>query len=85
VFEIGRVYNRRSEIHEPYGGQWQGGISTPRDWPFIILFSGQSGEQYGYRDGWDDNGVFLLYGRGSGRRHGFRAWEPSHPRPCPRR
>jgi hypothetical protein len=68
VFEIGRVYNRRSEIHEPYGGQWQGGISTPRDWPFIFLFTGESGEQYGYEEGWDDNGVFKLlqepfYGR----------------------
>ena len=59
MFEIGRVYNRRSEIHKPYGGQWQGSISTPRDWPFIFLFTGESGEQYGYRDGWDENGVFL--------------------------
>ena len=62
--EMGRVYNRRSEIHEPYGGQWQGGISTPRDWPFIFLFTGESGEQYGYKDGWDDNGVFLYTGEG---------------------
>jgi 5-methylcytosine-specific restriction enzyme A len=64
MFEIGRVYNRRSEIHGPYGGQWQGGISTPRDRPFIFLFTGESGEQYGYRDGWDDNGVFLYTGEG---------------------
>ena len=35
MFEVGRVYNRRLGIHEPYGGQRQGGISTPRDWPFI--------------------------------------------------
>ncbi len=40
MFEVGRVYNRRLEIHEPYGGQRQGGISTPRDWPFIFLFTG---------------------------------------------
>jgi 5-methylcytosine-specific restriction enzyme A len=64
VFEVGRVYNRRLEIHEPYGGQSQGGISTPRDWPFIFLFTGESGEQYGYKDGWDDNGVFLYTGEG---------------------
>src|SRR5215212_5641097 len=64
MFEIGRVYNRRSEIHKPYGGQWQGGISTPRDRPFIFLFSGESGEQYGYKDGWDENGVFLYSGEG---------------------
>jgi 5-methylcytosine-specific restriction enzyme A len=28
------------------------------------LFTGQSGEQYGYRHGWDDNGVFLYTGEG---------------------
>jgi 5-methylcytosine-specific restriction enzyme A len=28
------------------------------------LFTGESGEQYGYRDGWDDNGVFLYTGEG---------------------
>jgi 5-methylcytosine-specific restriction protein A len=64
MFEVGRVYNRRSEIHEPYGGQRYGGISTPRDRPFILLFTGESGEQYGYEDGWDDNGVFLYTGEG---------------------
>jgi 5-methylcytosine-specific restriction protein A len=64
MFEVGRVYNRRSEIHDPYGGPWQGGISTPKDRSFIFLFAGESGEQYGYRDGWDDNGVFLYTGEG---------------------
>lgn len=64
VFEVGRTYDRRQEIHEPYGGQWQGGISTPANQPFIFLFTGESGEQYGYRDGWDQNGVFLYTGEG---------------------
>lgn len=64
TFEVGEVYDRRSDLHGPYGGQWQGGISTPRDWPLIFLFTGESGEQYGYRDGWDENGVFLYTGEG---------------------
>ena len=64
MFEVGEIYNRRLDIHERYGGQQQGGISTPRDWPFIFLFTGESGEQYGYRDGWDNNGVFLYTGEG---------------------
>lgn len=64
MFEVGRIYNRRQEIHEPYGGQRQSGISTPADGPFIFLFSGESGEQYGYKDGWDENGVFLYSGEG---------------------
>jgi 5-methylcytosine-specific restriction enzyme A len=64
LFEVGRVYNRRQEIHKPYGGQWQGGISTPKDHPFVFLFIGESGEQYGYKDGLDKNGVFLYKGEG---------------------
>jgi 5-methylcytosine-specific restriction protein A len=64
MFKVGGVYNRRSDIHGSYGGQWQGGISTPRDWPLIFLFTGESGEQYGYEDGWDENGVFLYTGEG---------------------
>jgi 5-methylcytosine-specific restriction protein A len=62
VFMVGRTYNRRQEIHKPYGGQWQSGISTPADRPFIFLYSGEIGEQYGYKDGWDENGVFLYSG-----------------------
>jgi 5-methylcytosine-specific restriction enzyme A len=64
VFEVGEVYNRRSDIHGPFGGQQQGGISTPSGWPFVFLFTGESGKQYGYEDGWDDNGVFLYTGEG---------------------
>jgi len=64
MFEVGEVYNRRADIHRPYGGQWQGGISTPSRWPLIFLFTGESGEQYGYEDGWDENGVFLYTGEG---------------------
>lgn len=63
-FEVGRVYDRRTAIHEPYGGQQQGGISTPADQPSIFLFTGHTGEQYGYKDGWDENGVFLYTGEG---------------------
>jgi len=44
MFEVGRVYNRRLDIHEPYGGQRYGGISTPRNRPSIFLFTGESGE-----------------------------------------
>jgi 5-methylcytosine-specific restriction protein A len=64
MFEIGRSYSRRRDIHARYGGQGQGGISTPRDKPYIFLFTGESGEQYGYRDGWDAEGVFLYTGEG---------------------
>jgi 5-methylcytosine-specific restriction protein A len=63
-FEVGVVYNRRNDIHKVYGGQQQGGISTPARAPMVFLFTGSSGEQHGYRDDWDDNGVFLYTGEG---------------------
>lgn len=73
MFEVGRTYNRLKDIHGPYGGQRQGGISTPKDQPFVVLFTGESGEQYGYRDGWDANGVFLYTGEGQVGDMEFRA------------
>ncbi len=63
-YEINKVYNRRLHIHGKYGGQQQGGICTPADAPFIFLFTGESGEQYGYNDGPDEDGVFLYTGEG---------------------
>ena len=29
TFQRGRIYNRRADVHARYGGQQQGGISTP--------------------------------------------------------
>ena len=64
MFEIGQVYHRQKEIHDVHGGQRQGGISTPAAAPFVFLFTGDTGEQYGYKDGWDASGVFLYTGEG---------------------
>jgi len=47
-----------------YGGQQQGGISTPSEHPIIFLFTGEQGEQYGYEDGWTEEGVFFYTGEG---------------------
>ncbi|HEV2914358.1 MAG TPA: HNH endonuclease [Pyrinomonadaceae bacterium] len=63
-FEIGKIYDRSRDIHSRFGGQGQGGISTPRNAPYIFLFTGESGEQYGYRDDWNEDGVFLYTGEG---------------------
>lgn len=64
AFQEGVLYDRSRDIHGRFGGQEQGGISTPRDAPYIFLFTGESGEQYGYRDGWNDEQVFLYTGEG---------------------
>mgnify|MGYP003634717615 CR=1 FL=1 len=57
------LYNRRLDIHRWFGGQMQGGISTPSAAPFIFLFTGESGESFGYRDGWEE-GIFRYVGEG---------------------
>src|SRR5262245_41897045 len=62
-FVIGETYRRRT-LHEQYGGQEQSGISTPRSFPFIFLFTGDSGREYGYQDGYRKDGIFWYTGEG---------------------
>lgn len=64
MYVAGQIYNRKADIHAVYGGQRQGGISTPKDQPLIFLFTGDSGTQFGYKDGWDVNDVFIYTGEG---------------------
>lgn len=63
TFAPGRSY-RRADLHEEYGGQQQGGISTPASQPVIFIFTGEQGEQYGYRDGFRTDGTFWYTGEG---------------------
>lgn len=63
MFIPGQIYRRR-ELHQKYGGQPQGGISTPRNHNLIFLFTGETGHQYGYRDRWIEDGIFLYSGEG---------------------
>jgi 5-methylcytosine-specific restriction enzyme A len=63
-YEIERLYHRRKDIHAAHGGQQQGGISTPPKTPYIFLFTGEAGEQHGYSDGFEENGVFIYTGEG---------------------
>lgn len=56
---------RRKQIHDLFGGQREGGISTPKDHKdMIFIFSDpKEGEKYGYHDGWDGNS-FYYFGEG---------------------
>lgn len=63
LFPPGTTLRRRS-LHERYGGQQQGGASTPKSHPLVFIFSGDSGEAYGYTDGWRDDGYFMYTGEG---------------------
>jgi len=63
-FQIGALYNRQAHIHGLFGGDQQSGISTPKDHPVIFAFTGEAGFSHGYRDFWDDDGIFHYYGEG---------------------
>ncbi len=63
LFVPGRTYRRR-DLHAQYGGQRQGGISTPKRTNMIFLITGESGLQHGYADQWTDDGSFLYVGEG---------------------
>ena len=63
-FVVGKEYNRRSEIHVPFGGQERGGISTPANVSAVFLFTGSGGGAFGYEDKFRDDGVFLYTGEG---------------------
>jgi len=63
-FELGRIYDRQRDIHARFKGQEQGGICTPAAAPFVFAFTGDTGEQYGYKDRWTDDGVFQYTGEG---------------------
>ena len=58
------IYNRRSDIHGVYGGNWQSGICPSKTHPYIFIFTGKSGNQHGYKDGWDNPDVFTYTGEG---------------------
>jgi 5-methylcytosine-specific restriction protein A len=63
IFEREHPFRRRY-LHEAYGGQERGGISTPSKYPFVLLFTGESGERFGYRDEWLPDGTFRYTGEG---------------------
>lgn len=64
LFKVGKTYNRRSDIHRVYKGQQYGGIATPSQHPYIFIFTGEAGEEYGYSDGFNDDGTFRYSGEG---------------------
>jgi 5-methylcytosine-specific restriction protein A len=59
----GKLY-RRYDLHERFGGQRQGGISTPSGQRFIMLFAGEEPKHYGYQHRWSEDGVYLFSGVG---------------------
>lgn len=62
-FQYDAEYRRR-DLHNLFGGQLQGGISTPSKHPMVFLFTGDTGELYGYQDGPNSDGTFHYTGEG---------------------
>jgi len=62
-FVKGKNY-RRVDLHEKYGGRRYSGISNCPKFPIIFIFSGKTGKQHGYEDGWDDDNYFWYSGEG---------------------
>ncbi|TRX54834.1 hypothetical protein FNH22_18950 [Fulvivirga sp. M361] len=63
MFVEGQVY-KRSEIHDRYGGNRQSGICPSATNPYIFIFTGASGNQYGYKDEWLNEDIFSYTGEG---------------------
>ena len=61
---IPNQFYKRSLIHDEYGGNRQGGISPSAKVPYIFIFTGKSGAQYGYQDWWDNDNIFTYTGEG---------------------
>lgn len=66
-----QIYNRRQDIHALFGGNWQSGICPSANHPYIFIFSGKSGKQHGYEDGWDNPNIFTYTGEGQSGDMGF--------------
>lgn len=58
----GSTYLRKNLL-AAYGGQLRAGIWTPKDFPVVFLFSGDTGKIFGYHDDWVD-GFFKYTGEG---------------------
>lgn len=64
VFVVGNMYRRKEEITGRFGGSSQSGIAPSSVAPAVFLFSGGSGEQYGYKDHLDESGCLIYTGEG---------------------
>lgn len=63
TFEPGQLYRRR-ELHAAWGGSYQSGISFSKRAPVIFIFTGDTGHQFGYRDGPQPDGTWHYTGEG---------------------
>lgn len=59
-----KVY-KRSEIHDEFGGSRERGISMSAKSPMVFIFSSETGKEFGYTNGWnEDRDIFYYTGEG---------------------
>lgn len=63
-YVLGESYVRRTDIHDRYGGQRQGGIITPSKHNVIFIMTGKRGAEFGYDDRFYDDGRIDYFGEG---------------------
>lgn len=67
---------RRQVIHKRFGGQRQGGISTPANTKLVLLWPNSTGSSHGYDyDGWKTDGSYHYTGQG---RFGDQRFTPNN-------
>lgn len=55
----------RRDIHVEFGGRQQGGIGPSRVARVVLFFTDpETGQQHGYYDGWDEDGLYNYVGEG---------------------
>src|SRR3954454_2064525 len=55
----------RKDLHQRFGGQWQGGISPSAQTPNVFIFyDPETGEQHGYYENWQADGCLHYTGEG---------------------
>lgn len=65
---------RRQVIHQRFGGQRQGRISTPANSKLVMLWPNSMGSSHGYDyDGWKTDGSYHYTGQGRSGDQGFTA------------
>jgi 5-methylcytosine-specific restriction protein A len=63
-YQVGSEYHRKEDLHGQFGGSQQSGMCPSARHPIIFLFTGPSGEQHGYSDGFTDSGMYHYTGEG---------------------
>ena len=62
-FEVGERI-RRQALHQKYGGNQYSGSSPCGDFPYVFIFTGEEGRNYGYEDEFLPDGIFIYTGQG---------------------